>query len=493
VNPPARWRWIIGGAAAGITAWLLLRADPLPWFIDHFYHLSVIEGFKQSGGLTLWDWWEFAPAGRPHLYPPLWHLLNLSLPAGTGNPIHGARAAALLLGPLTAGLLWWSGRRLIREETAGWSALFFLSFFPLLAGQMNHPTAALGILLSLVAWTALEQGRVRAAALAFGGLGWSHTGLFLLLALGLAFYGFLQPEKRRQTLTVLLGGTLLAAPWGIHQLKHLHQTAFAAREEGMLIQLPLGLLALAGWGLWKLPRKQAAVPIAWGLGMLPMGIHYPFRLLSGEGLFPLLLLAGAGAADLWKKNRFWKGITIALLLAAPAWQLHEARPAFEAQTALRIAGLEPANPPPTEQTVYSETLWPELAARVRAETRPEELFFCNLGYAAGILIPMTGRAATTGMLPEIPPENGDPIGAARLIVWIKRDPAEKPPQVLRDIAFTRGLEPAGETQAAFLFRNPRSTGQRRIRKAILPGWLGLALIGLWGGFLGAELKRRPAA
>ena len=48
-----------------------------PYFLDSYYHLTVIEGMRQAGGPVLHAFWESAPEGRPHLYPPLFHLLWL--------------------------------------------------------------------------------------------------------------------------------------------------------------------------------------------------------------------------------------------------------------------------------------------------------------------------------------------------------------------------------------------------------------------------------
>ena len=55
------------------------RLNYFPQFVDGYYHLSVANGFIQSGGWVGWDWWCFAPFGRPHLYPPLYHLILVFL------------------------------------------------------------------------------------------------------------------------------------------------------------------------------------------------------------------------------------------------------------------------------------------------------------------------------------------------------------------------------------------------------------------------------
>ena len=47
-----------------------------PLFIDTYYHMGVIEGFRQAGGITTRAFWEMAPGGRVHIYPPSLHVIG---------------------------------------------------------------------------------------------------------------------------------------------------------------------------------------------------------------------------------------------------------------------------------------------------------------------------------------------------------------------------------------------------------------------------------
>ena len=50
-----------------------------PLFIDTYYHMGVIEGFSQAGGITTRAFWELAPGGRVHIYPPSLHVIGYFL------------------------------------------------------------------------------------------------------------------------------------------------------------------------------------------------------------------------------------------------------------------------------------------------------------------------------------------------------------------------------------------------------------------------------
>src|SRR3990167_1371545 len=52
-----------------------IRWPLLPQFMDIYYHLLTAWGFIQAGGYSGWDFWQYAPAGRIHIYPPLLHIV----------------------------------------------------------------------------------------------------------------------------------------------------------------------------------------------------------------------------------------------------------------------------------------------------------------------------------------------------------------------------------------------------------------------------------
>ena len=53
-----------------IFRWMIL-----PRSMDIYYHLLTAWGFIQSGGYSGWDFWEYAPVGRMHIYPPVFHIV----------------------------------------------------------------------------------------------------------------------------------------------------------------------------------------------------------------------------------------------------------------------------------------------------------------------------------------------------------------------------------------------------------------------------------
>lgn len=251
-------RWNLAAALAILTTSVLLAAHwpVFPWFLDYFYHLGVVEGFRQSGGLTLHDWWEFAPGGRPHLYPPLWHLVGLAL-VKLGIPLMTlARLWCVLLYPIFALILWRILRKLWDTPAATWATVLVAISLPLTTALVNYPAATLAVLFGLVAWVSIERGRMLAASLALGLAGYTHTATFWTFALTLLVYLLIRKETRRANLIALAGGLLVAAPWTIHQLLHAGAVHLGIRKESEFLELAPVLLALAGWGALRVLRQS---------------------------------------------------------------------------------------------------------------------------------------------------------------------------------------------------------------------------------------------
>jgi hypothetical protein len=68
---PARWIWWAGLACTVLWA---VRWPAFPPLLDPAYHLAIAQQVRAAGGVLAQDVWQWAPVGRPHLYPPALHL-----------------------------------------------------------------------------------------------------------------------------------------------------------------------------------------------------------------------------------------------------------------------------------------------------------------------------------------------------------------------------------------------------------------------------------
>lgn len=120
-----------------------------------------------------------------------------------------------------------------------------------------------------------------------------------------------------------------------------------------------------------------------------------------------------------------------------------------------------------------------MATAIKTYLAPDELFACNRKEIAQALSFLTHRATSL-----------DQWDQAKLIVWIKEKPSRKPSLELQRTALQYHLQPLGETEMAHFLLNRSATARRKVTSAGLPRWIFLVLVGLGGGLLGWDLKKR---
>lgn len=467
--------WLIVAAAAILTAssW-----PGLPYFLDSFYHLSVIRGFQQAGGPVLHAFWEAAPQGRPHLYPPLFHLLFL--PASwTGIPfIQLARFWSWLSFPLLLLSVWLVFLRLFPRRLACLALAALATPYSFFLGTINYLPATCVLIASMVLLLAVSRSRWLAGGIALAAAFWLHAGLPWLLALSLLLFGLIEPSYRKTCWAALALGLALASPWFLHTVRYLSLFRPQPRGEDQMLEAPLPWLLLGIWGFliaWRKGGIYRFLPVmaVSFIGMAFAG--YKFRFLATQGLFPWLLLAGVALDRLAERIRpAWAaGLLLAgLALLSPSLHFSSGRAvAAWGDTALTgLSGLAPLHPRGTGQQTYFDKFMNPLTAEILRLTGPGDLIYSNVNYLSGMLTAATGRACTNQMLREMEDRpDSEKIPPARLIVWLKDLPGKSGEEREKTVA-KYGLEPAGETEIAYLFLNPRPEGRRRPVPAVLPWW-----------------------
>jgi len=98
---------------------------------DCWYHMAVARKIMEHGGIPLWDTWEFQwnPAvippdagevlpGRPHLYPPLLHILIALFSPDAEHIMEGAKVLQIILYPAALFTSWYFARLLFSSKVA---------------------------------------------------------------------------------------------------------------------------------------------------------------------------------------------------------------------------------------------------------------------------------------------------------------------------------------------------------------------------------------
>lgn len=485
---------LLAVAVFSATQWPLY-----PYFLDNYYHLATIGGFKEAGGLTLHDFWERAPEGRPHLYPPLFHVAWLPLALFNVPPLVMAKLWCWMALPLLLWIAWRVLSALTDTRFASLAVLCLATPYSFFLSTVNYLPATFVLMTTLGILWALFTKRWLGGGILFGMSLLLHGGLPWLVLLSLLIFAWMEPGFRKTTTRIIAIGFLMASPWLIHLARHMNWLQIQPRGEERFLEssiLFLGL-GLAGFFIaWKQKGAPKRFFAALALGFLPMGLAYRFRFFATQGLFPWLLLSAVALDKLSDKIR-WKWLFPAglgaLLFLAPSLHVspNGVRLVWADTTLCVLAGRSEPVERATAHTVFQRKFMHELADRITAATGPEELTFSNLAYVGGIMNVLTHRATTSEMLREFAPRPmEEQIAAASIIVWVK-DLSGKKSAELEGVVHRYELQSIGETEIAYLYRNPKASGRRRVSPAVVPWWGTTLLVAGMLGLLLWEGHRCP--
>ncbi|MGC1122173.1 MAG: hypothetical protein WBA22_13875 [Candidatus Methanofastidiosia archaeon] len=105
----------------------LVNADKFqPLGDDGWYHMAVARKIIELKEIPLWDTWEYQPVGRPHLYPPLLHILIAFFSKDADHVVEGAKVLQIILYPAALLTSWYFARLLFSSKIA-FIALIILS------------------------------------------------------------------------------------------------------------------------------------------------------------------------------------------------------------------------------------------------------------------------------------------------------------------------------------------------------------------------------
>ncbi|MBI4340798.1 MAG: hypothetical protein HY598_00780 [Candidatus Omnitrophica bacterium] len=500
----ASWGLIALHVVLLISWWPLL-----PWFVDIYYHLNVAQAFRDAGGVVLHDFWEFAPEGRPHLYPPALHLGLLWLDSLPLNVITLARLAGILAYPALFSAIWWCAREWLTPRGAYWAILCSALPFSYLLASCTTIAASWATVWWLLGMVAVQRAAWIACALCGALAFYTHLSVPWLMLLSWLVLAAAEPRLRRPLCFGAAAALLLASPWLAHLWRHRAAMELISTQENRLLELPIALYLLAAVGVaaalkQHLPARGVLFSLLAGLS--PLLLHYRYRFFSGQGLLAVSLLCGVGLCAVHEAiarrvlrplgRPGWlipAALTAGLFAAHPVWFV-EADRLVIGDTALSHLALQDERMPRSNAvSFYYPQIMDPLVEIIRRQTQPDELISCSQPSVCGLLGALSHRATTTGMLAEVRPARAparlraargqaSPLQSARLVVWLKGQ-GDAPPAL-------EGFQPVEETDAAIVLRNPAAAGRRRMAAAAVPLTAAHALLGAAVLGIADDLLRR---
>ncbi|MFH0877625.1 MAG: hypothetical protein V1863_05310, partial [Candidatus Omnitrophota bacterium] len=207
-----------------------------PTELDSPYHLLMGKMFADHGRVVLWDSYEFAPVGRPHLYPPLLHILvwliHVLVPTTFMNIGRIIVTFQSLMGLF---FVWFFAKRFFSASVAFLALVFYASSTESWWWQTSVSPIALITVLFLPFVYLFYKKRVAACILILSACFYLHYGLSFTLVLTTFLATLCCAQYRKAYLknffVITLSSVLLFLPWLVHL--HRHRDYFFHHAKGL--------------------------------------------------------------------------------------------------------------------------------------------------------------------------------------------------------------------------------------------------------------------
>jgi hypothetical protein len=450
------------------------RWNVFPQHLDIYYHLLTAWGFIQAGGYSSWDFWQYAPAGRPHVYPPLFHIvLALFMKAGVDKIIL-ARIFSVVI-PLTFLLTLWT---FLRKKFSSCLAFFSLvtisSSLSFYASLTNHMPSTIALTFGILAiWQFMNRKTVFALlllTLCF----YTHIGVSYFIMFTIVIYALFNKEYLRSAFTIVIIAVILAIPMIMRQLSGINLLSLASVKENYSCEFKTIDYILATIGFAILLRSKGSGRLFLAL-FLASFVYLPYmaRFFSGEGYLPVALLAAValyGICESFGKNRYAKyiviSVTVFMLIFSPTiatGRLEVGEPRnrlFLFDSAVMKMTFPKANERMITSTIWFEKSYSFVSKLIDENSSPDDIIYCTGNIAGMCLAVASGRATANYMLSEVYSKGRtDPYADSKIIVMLKYDD----PKSVKEIVDKYGLLLLGKNEVFDVYKNPKAKAKMIIR------------------------------
>ena len=481
-----------------LSLFLLIQRWPLlPNFLDIYYHLSVAQGFDRAGGLVTHAFWEYAPAGRPHLYPPLFHLIILAFIRSGFQGLFIARLLSVLIFPSFLYVLWLFSASIFNRRTAFFAVLISVSLYSLFLSVLTFMPVTIAVMMGLLSFWAAHKNKFISASVFLALSFYTHAQFPWVIAISMLAYAALAGQKRAIYPRVVAMAVALALPMILYLVANRSHYQIRPAPEKFILEINLALI-LALVALREVFRKKEVYyyPLILSLSALPFALIYPYRYVSGQGLIGLILLSAIASNRILDASKDGYKIFIIsliglLIILSPAILIAPGgHVIFEASNSTYSNLISPKKDVarPNEYSVYSKFI-AELVDITRKNTGRDDIVFVNGEFADTIIASLSKRSSSRGMLLEITPlEEKSDIVDAKLIIWLKTVDGKADP-IMPGVVNRYSLQRVAETEMAYVYRNANSPGRAMVVKAVISGAFMLVIFAGILFLLAWDLKR----
>jgi hypothetical protein len=398
-----------------IVVFQLSRLPVLPQGMDIYYHLLSGWGYLQAGGYPAWDFWEFAPLGKEHFYPPLFHLIVSFFLSLKVSPILIAKASEVCLPILLILVMWFFARRNFGERFGFCVAVASCSSYVFFQNTVTHLPSTLALIFFFLSLDQLLKKQYARAFLLVCLCPYAHIGIGGFAGLFYFIFGLFRRELRTVMFFLLLMFFLVSAPilWlQMHYVGHIATAGLSLAEKNNLMVKPADyILAFVAIWLIYLKKKRDLYPalFCFLVSSLPF-LLYPYRFFCAEGYIAVIFLCAVFWESLfeWSERHLSLKITcvsaiIFVLLVSPSLAVSLNRKAIIGPSLKLVLWDSVLS---RMVRVQVKTLWyPEeylpLVSWLRGHTTDREIIYSDLNMAGVIASGIAGRRTANGMIPDL--------------------------------------------------------------------------------------------
>lgn len=461
------------------TAMQITRWPLFPQHIDIYYHLLTAWGFIKAGGYTNWDFWQYAPIGRPHIYPPLFHILLAALMKAGIDKIILAKAFNAVLPVGFLFVIWLFLKKNFSPRMALLSLITISSSFSFFASLTNRMPSTMAMILGIIALGQFLRKKTLFAILLLTLCFYTHIGTAWFILLTLVSYSFFIREERACGFFIFVATLVLSLPILMQQFVSLKLISFLPLKEKYLWEFKTidYILAAMGFILALQKGKKHLLFISFFIAAF-IYIGYPSRLFSQEGYLPIALLSAVsldGLCENFVKRKYFEIAAVFLVAFILIFSPTLAIGAIEAGGPLyRVYFFDSCLmnmlfPAPNERMI-SKTIWfhdyYSYALKIIEENSlPDDIIYSTDHNVGVCLAVVSGRATANYLLPETrSPGYADPFACSKIIVIVKYHN----PEWMKKLADKHRLILIGENEILKIYKNPSATAKMKIRKAVIP-------------------------
>ncbi len=453
----------------------IFRFRVAPQFIDIYYHLLTAGGFLKAGGYSGWDFWQYAPYGRVHIYPPFFHIILAFLIKSGISGIIIAKFFETVMPSVFLLVVWYFIKKHYDNCLAFFVILTAISSFSFYLSLMNHVPATLAIIFGILAFDQMFRESLLRAAILLTLCFYTHIGVAWFLAFTFIFYGRINRQYGKKCFSILVSALILSMPILFKQLVSLRYVKSIGLNlnEVNFSQIKIVDYILAFLGvifIFKMERKYFLF-LSLFLASL-IFILYPYRLFSAEGYLPIILLSAVFLYHLHKKfekKYLFVIAAIFILFISPTIKLD--RPLGQNKTNFKLSFLDSAFM--GMQLARGESVWfprqyLQTAKMILANSEEGDIIYASIDFMGVALANLSGRPTANALLPEIKSfRKFDPYASSKIIIFAKDDDLETVNSIVNFYKF----EKIGESELFILFKNHLNNTNFIVKKASVPFWL----------------------